>query len=65
MKKMLCLQDVSGVSEVDLAERLRIITGWKACRTEECERRTLLQIRFGYNQRHPAAKFFDNRTQLR
>ena len=32
---MLCLQDVSGVSEVDLAERLRIITGWKACRTEE------------------------------
>lgn len=39
MKKMLCLQDVSGVSEVDLAERLRIITGWKACRTEECERR--------------------------
>ena len=23
---MLCLQDVSGVSEVDLAERLRIIT---------------------------------------
>lgn len=38
MKKMLCLQDVSGVSEVDLAERLRIITGWKACRTEECER---------------------------
>ncbi len=24
---MLCLQDVSGVSEVDLAERLRIITG--------------------------------------
>ena len=34
MKKMLCLQDVSGVSEVDLAERLRIITGWKACRTE-------------------------------
>jgi len=36
---MLCLQDVSGVSEVDLAERLRIITGWKACRTEECERR--------------------------
>ena len=30
MKKMLCLQDVSGVSEVDLAERLRIITGWEA-----------------------------------
>ena len=39
MKKRLCLQDVSGINEVDLAERLRIITGWKAGRTEEREQR--------------------------
>ncbi|MFQ9935542.1 MAG: hypothetical protein ACLRXQ_05285 [Phascolarctobacterium faecium] len=39
MKKMLCLQDVSGVSEVDLAERSAYHYRLKACRTEECERR--------------------------
>lgn len=37
MKKKLCLQDVSGISEIDLSERLRAITGWKNGKTEERE----------------------------
>lgn len=39
MKKELCFQDVSGISEFGLSERLKDITGWKRGKTEEREQR--------------------------